>query len=137
MESNKEFIDQILTCKLLSRCGIKDEFAFNVEYVTSQREAVKKIQSLKWQNLCLQVGGDFTEFLSIHHKDKYNKYWNREVQRIKSTYMSEIEDNIDKDWIESQSIQKVVDDVKFQIVKLFMFNYYSEYYKSDFRTMLL
>ena len=33
MEISKEFVKLIMDCELLSRCGIKDDLGFDVEYV--------------------------------------------------------------------------------------------------------
>ena len=63
MEISKEFIKLIMDCELLRRCGEKDDFGFDVEYVNSETKAKKMINSINWENTCLEVSGDFTEFL--------------------------------------------------------------------------
>ncbi len=43
MEISKEFIKLIMDCELLRRCGEKDDFGFDVEYVNSETKAKKMI----------------------------------------------------------------------------------------------
>lgn len=137
MEISSEFIKLIMDCELLSRCGIKDDFGFDVEYVNSEAKARKMISSLKWENTCLEAGGDFTEFLSKNYKELYHKNWNVVVDQIKSEYMSEIKSKVERNWENEKSRQGILDDVQFNIITLFMLNFYSEYYESDFFDKML
>lgn len=137
MEISREFIKLIMDCELLSRCGMKDDFEFDVEYVDLEAKAAKIIKGLKWENTCLEVSGDFTEFLSRNYKELYNKNWNVVVEQIKSEYMTEIKSKVERNWANEKSRQGILDDVQFNIITLFILNFYSEYYKSDFFDKML
>lgn len=132
MEISNEFLKLIMDCDLLSRCGEKDDLGFDVEYVDSETKAKKMINSIKWENTYLEVRGDFTEFLSRNHKDIFNKNWNIVIRQIKSEYMNEIQTKVGINWKDEKTKQRVIDDVKFNILTLFMIDYYSDYYQSEF-----
>ena len=135
MEISKEFLKLIMD--LLSRCGKKDDLGFDVEYVDSETKAKKMINSIKWENMYLEVSGDFTEFLSRNHKDIFNKNWNGVVRQIKSNYMNEIQTKVEMNWKDEKTKQRVIDDVQFNILTLFMLDYYSDYYQSEFFDRML
>lgn len=137
MEISKEFIGIIMECELLGRCGEKDGMEFDVEYVNSEAKAIKLIKGIKWENTCLESRGDFTEFLSRNHRDVFKKNWNVVVDEIKSKYMNEIREKIENKWVDEKSKQYVIDDVQFNVLTLFMLDYYSEYYQSDFYEKML
>lgn len=137
MEISKEFIHLIMDCELLGRCGIKDDLGFDIEYVESETKAEEMINSLKWENTCLEVSGDFTGFLSRNYKELYNKNWNVVVDQVKSEYMSEMNSKVEKNWKNEKSRQSILPDVQFNIITLFMLNFYSECYKSDFYNKML
>ena len=137
MEISKEFLKLIMDCDLLSRCGKKDDLGFDVEYVDSETKAKKMINSIKWENMYLEVSGDFTEFLSRNHKDIFNKNWNGVVRQIKSNYMNEIQTKVEMNWKDEKTKQRVIDDVQFNILTLFMLDYYSDYYQSEFFDRML
>ncbi len=137
MEISIAFIKLIMDCELLCRCGEKDDLGFDVEYVDSEKKAKRMISSVKWENICLEVSGDFTEFLSRNHKDIFNKNWNVVVRQIKSKYMNEIQTKVEMNWKDEKTKQRVIDDVQFNILTLFMIDYYSDYYQSDFFDRML
>ena len=85
----------------------------------------------------LEVSGDFTEFLSRNHKDIFNKNWNGVVRQIKSNYMNEIQTKVEMNWKDEKTKQRVIDDVQFNILTLFMLDYYSDYYQSEFFDRML
>lgn len=132
MINSRDFRNMIMECQLMDKCGKIEDLDFDVEYVNSKDKAIKMINSLEWENLCLDERNDFTGFLYDNYKDLYNKNWNVEVQKIKGEYMNEIQKKIETNWNDKDSEQYVIDDVEFNIISIFMLNVYSEYYKSDF-----
>lgn len=63
MTLEKEFIEQILDCQWLQRCGQIDNLGFDVEYLNNTRDVEKNINATKWENICLDRKGDFTTYL--------------------------------------------------------------------------
>ena len=137
MEISQGFVKQIMDCELLGRCGIKDDFEFDVEYVNSEAKAAKMIKSIKWENTCLEARGDFTEFLCKNYKELYNKNWNVVVRQVKNEYMNEIKVKIERNWKNEKSRQGILDDVSFNSITLFMLDFYSECYQSEFFDKML
>lgn len=103
----------------------------------SKRDVEKNINSIKWENLCLERRGDFTEYLLKNHKAKYNKYWNVEVRMIKEKYISKISEKIGIALQDNDLSIDVLDDIKMNILSIFMLEYYSEYYSSEFYNKML
>ena len=137
MEINNEFIDKVLCCDFLGNCGKVDELKVDIKYVDSEAMANEMICSEEWENIVLEERGKFTSFLSKNHRELFNKYWNQVVEEIKYLYMENIQLRIDNNWNNDRSKQSVADDVIFNIITLFMLDYYSEYYQSEFFDKML
>lgn len=137
MVLEKEFVKKILDCQWLQRCGKTDNLGFDVEYLSSKRDAEKNINATKWENMCLERKGDFTTYLLKNHKDEYNKYWNDEVRMIKEQYISRISEKVNIVLTNSGFSVSILDDIKMNILSIFMLEYYSEYYSSDFYNRML
>lgn len=137
MEIKESFIKKILECEWLRNCGSEFDLGFEVEYIKSRSKAEKLIKSMKWENVCLETGGDFTVFLHKNHKEDYNKYWNEVVIRIKNEYISIISEKIEIAVAEFNDKEAILNDMKFNLITLFMLNFYSEYYSSDFYNKML
>lgn len=136
----REFIEEILNCQWLQRCGEKDSFKFDVEYLDSKSDIEKNINSAKWENLCLDRMGDFTTYLLKKHKAEYNKYWNDEIRIIKKEYISEISEKVNQSLLNkgfNDLAVSILDDIKMNILSIFMLEYYSYYYSSDFYNNML
>ena len=132
----KEFVETILNCQWLQKCGQIDSFGFDVEYL-SKRDVEKNINSTKWENICLDRMGDFTTYLHKNHKAEYNKYWNDEVRMIKEQYISKISEKVNFALTNNDLPVGVLDDIKMNVLSIFMLEYYSEYYSSDFYNKML
>lgn len=132
MEIRKEFIDKMLDCPWLQSCGNKDKLELDVEYLNSWKEAEKKISYSKWENLCIDRHGDLTVFLCLNHGEEYNKYWNEKVGIIKENYISIIEDKINPILLGNILSNKILNNMKWNILSLFMLEFYSEFYTSEF-----
>ncbi|MBP3611326.1 MAG: hypothetical protein J6J42_13440 [Lachnospiraceae bacterium] len=137
MNISKEFIDKILNCPWLQNCGKKDSLEVGAAYLDKTADVRKYIVSLKWENLCLDKQGDFTTYLFKNYRDEFNKYWNETVRMIKKEYMPAISDRINERLLRLGLPGDVLDDMKMNIVSLFMLEYYSEYYSCDFYESIL
>jgi len=137
MEIKESFIKLIMECDWLRNCGRESDLGFEVEYVKSRSKVEKLIKGIKWENVCLETGGDFTEFLHKNHKEDYNRYWNEIVVRVKKEYIIIISEAIEIALVEFKDKDSIMSDIKFNLVTLFMLNFYSEYYSSDFYNKML
>lgn len=133
----KDFINKIINCQWLQMCGIKEDFEYDIEYAKSKKELEKKITSLAWENICLERRGDFTVYLHLNHRTEYDQYWNKEVRIIKSEYMPEIIDKITQALRNKDLSLDILEDMKMNIITLFMLEFYSEYYSSEFFERML
>lgn len=137
MEIKNEFIELIKNCNWFENCGDGFFKGFDVVMITNKNEVVKKINSLKWENTCLEKRGDFTFFLSQNYKEQYNKFWNKEIEDIKRRYMGGVSKKCTAALLKKDLPLDIVNDIKFNVLTLFMLNYYSEYYFSDFFDQML
>ena len=137
MTLEKEFVESILNCQWLQRCGQKDSLGFEVEYLDNKKEVEKNINSVKWENICLDKKGDFTTYLFKNHKAEYNKYWNDEVETIKEQYLSKITEKVNMALTNSGLSVDILDDINMNLLSIFMLEYYSEYYSCDFYNKML
>lgn len=103
MNISEVYMNLIMKCEFLFRCGEAEDLGFDVEYVNSDKKAIKLISSIKWENLCLEEKGKFTEFLSENHKGLFNENWNAVVRQIKAQYMNEIQKKVDRNWKDEKS----------------------------------
>ena len=132
----KEFIETIFNCQWLQRCGQTDNLEFDVEYLKNIRDVERNINSTKWENLCLDRMGDFTTYLLKNHKAEYNKYWNDGVRMIKEQYISKLSEKVNFILTNSDLSVDILDDIKMNILSIFMLEYYAKYYSSDFYTKM-
>lgn len=137
MTLEKEFVESILNCQWLQRCGQIDSLGFEVEYLNNKKVVEKNINSVKWENICLDKKGDFTTYLFKNHKAEYNKYWNDEVETIKEQYLSKITEKVNMALINSGLSVDILDDISMNLLSIFMLEYYSEYYSCDFYNKML
>lgn len=137
MNLSKEFIDNMLNCPWLQMCGQKEKLDFAVEYLNSEEKVQKSINSTKWENLCLDQMGDFTAYLSRNYREEYNKNWNEKVRMIKKEYIPRISNDIERVLLNNKLSFDILDDVKMNILSLFMLEYYSDYYTSEFYNKML
>lgn len=132
MGLNEEFIKKMNTCKWMSRCGEKDDFGFEVEYLDSKKKVKKSINGLKWENTCLDGREDFTEYMCINYKELTGIKWNRIAEEIFNDYVCPIIKQVSEMLADDENKDDIIKDMKFNIMSLYLLNYYSEYYKSEF-----
>ncbi len=131
------FLNRITNCSWLLRCGYRDEFGFSCTYVENTEQLKRKIDSVHWENSCLDKRGDFSSFLCLNHRKEYRE-WNNVANIIKTDYLPEISRKLE-DAIARQGLPDcILGDIKYNVATLFMLNYYSEYYKmTDFWEQML
>lgn len=131
MELKLDFIEKIMNCNWFENCGHQNFDRFEVVYMKNKQEAVERISSMKWERACSEKTGDFTVFLCKNCREQYQK-WNDGVQEIKTVYLGEIVNRVTIGLKEKGLfLDAVLNDVRFNIITLFMLNYYSEYYTMD------
>lgn len=87
--------------------------------------------------MCLNRMGDFTTYLLKNHKAEYNKYWNDEVREIKEQYISKISEKVIFSLKNNDLSVGILDDIKMNLLSIFMLEYYAKYYSSDYYTKML
>lgn len=137
MKLKKEFVDTILNCQWLYRCGRVDNFEFDVQYLISKSDVEKNINGIKWENLCIDRRGDFTTYLFKNHKLEYNKNWNDEVREIKEKYIPMISEKVSIALTNNGMVSNILNGINMNLLSIFMLEYFSEYYSCDFYNKML
>ena len=139
MEINKRLYQSLVDCKWFENCGVMDNctYDFEVYIVKTEKELMKSIQSIAWENTCLEAQGDLSEYLHIYHRKEFDEYWNKEVDIIKETYYPPISDKIEKIIEEKNYPLEIKADLDYTILLILMADYYSEFYESVFFKNLL
>lgn len=139
MEIKKDFLDKLNNCRWLEQCGIKPNniYDFEIEFIDDVKYAVESVNSEQWEDVCLEKQGDLSAYLALHHQNEYNKYWNEEVGIIKERYFPLIIKNVNKAIQEKGLHQDIIEDIKFNLITLFMGNFYSNYYVDEFLENML
>lgn len=137
MELKKEFLDKINSCAWFGNCGDGSFDRFEVVVIKDREKAVKSANSIKWQNFCLDVQNDLTEYLFFNHRESYEKDWNREVIYVKQEYWSKMSDTILAALASKGLPDKVLSHVQTDVLALFMADFYSECYTSGFYEQML
>ena len=135
MEFSSDFINKINNCNFFSRCGEKDTFEFEVEYVKSPKEVKKHINSIKWENTCHEISEDFSNFICMQYINCNE--WNSLVCSVKSEYIEKLCNKVKKMWIDEETSEDIWIDIRCNLIALFMLDYCTEYYKSEFYDQLL
>ena len=62
----------------------------------------------------------------------YNKFWNKQIRSIKTEFLPQIEDKIAIAIRKKGMKESVLKDIKFNLLTLFMLDFYSDYYSDSF-----
>lgn len=132
-------IEELLSCKWLQNCGEQQNmpYDFDFSFQEDSREVIKTINSIEWENVCLEESGNITEYLAVHNKEEYNKNWNQLVKKIKLEVLPQIIDKIQEEIAKKGFPENVIDDIKFNLVTILTSDAYSKYYSSEFCSRLL
>ena len=142
-ERNAEFWETIRRCPWLAHCGEQapDFGDFDVVAALDFYDAWEEIQSLEWENLCLDKGGEFTSYLSRHYPTEYNNGWNPEVIRIKREDMPAIAERIAQGFeakhLPPEALNDVRNDIKFNLITIMMLRFYGDCFVSPFYDQML
>lgn len=135
----EDFLTAINGCQWFKHCGNewKDEIDFKVKRIKTIENASNSISSLKWENLCLKKDGDFTAYLFLNHRDLYCEFWNDMVDRIKKNYLVSLSETMEAKLQDNGLGGYALSNVEYNVLELFMLNYYSDYYKDEFYEKML
>lgn len=113
----KIYDDVIISLKNID--FLKEERATNIPIIQLKtvKDAVKSINSLKWENFVLEKDGDFSAYLFKNHSAIY-KHWNSLAISAKEEIIPEIEARLDNLIADSKLLESMKDQIKFDIVSL-------------------
>lgn len=123
--------DRLLENKWFSNCGNEVNVLFRVKYVSYKEEAISLINSIEWENTCLKKKSDLTSALSNNNIVTARRY-NNTVNEVKRKCINALEKDIETG-CENMGFPRIVkDDIKMNILSLFIYIVYQKYYHDDF-----
>lgn len=134
MEISQKLHSLLLNCDWLKYCGTMDKctYNFDVYVLETQKQALKVIRSIAWENTCLDAQGDLSGYLHLHHNREYNEYWNEEVTIIKENFLPPILEKVKRTIEEKNYSLDIIEDIEYNVLIIMMSNFYSEFYESVF-----
>lgn len=117
MNLNGKVIENMINLDFLSH---SDEIKTEYVLVKNVMAAEKSMNSLKWENLCLDRIGDVSSALSKHHKTAYNS-WNDLVDEAKRTILPLVEKKLDILILEGNLLEEMKDQIKFDIINRILY----------------
>lgn len=113
----KIYDDVIISLKNID--FLKEERATNLPIIQLKtvKDAVKSINSLKWENFVLEKDGDFSAYLFKNHSAIY-KHWNSLAISAKEEIIPQIEAQLENLIAEGKLQASMKDQIKFDIVGL-------------------
>ncbi|MGX7420043.1 hypothetical protein ACWOFR_14690 [Carnobacterium gallinarum] len=93
--------------------------------------AEKSINSLKWENLCLEERGKISGYLAQNNKELFSN-WNHLVNEIKEKIIPCVEKKLDILILKEKLLEEMKDQIKFDIINIILYKSYSEVIHSDF-----
>lgn len=136
MELKKDFLENIKKCKWLSRCGEIDNFAFDVK-ILDKEATLLSINSSKWESIWLEAREDFASYLRKNNNAIYEREWNTHSKKYRAEYVNPLCDILQTKFPNDEKHKTLINLVRSNIIILFMYNLYSDYYKSRFLDEML
>lgn len=139
MEVSVELKNKLLENKWFEYSGAFENCNYSFDYVLvdNEKKAVKSVASREWENLCLEQRGNFTAYLSKEHKKEYREHWNKTVLELKQTFIPLLSEKVKSALAEKKLLEKVWDDVRFNLITILMIDFYSYDFNTEFFDHLL
>ena len=134
MKLNQDVIFQLTEKELLLNIGKNDDGLLKPIVL---KKIEKTINSLKWENICLEEVNNVTGFLAVNHPDEYNLYWNDLVKQIKEEVLPCISKRLDLLIAENIITESIKTSVLFDLINIIMTCSYGDYVQSDFYVNML
>lgn len=135
----EELYEKLMNCNWFEKCGSQDVEYENLNYIWAKnvKDVEKSINSVKWENTCIEEMNGISDYFYINGKQELLNSWNDQAAIIKKLYIPKIEEKI-KQAIEEYSLPEGVHiDVRSNVLIMFIGEFFSEYYHSEFYERLL
>ncbi|MBC6308209.1 hypothetical protein HCJ66_01450 [Listeria sp. FSL L7-1582] len=132
MQLNTEILKAVSEIEYLSH---SNNLGNEYELINDLKSANKSINSLKWENLCLEERGTFTAFLSNNNRDLFRN-WNHLTAEVKEKIIPITEEKLDKLISEGYLLEDMKSQIKFDIVNITLYKSYSSVVRSDFYELM-
>lgn len=131
MELKKNFIDDITNCEWLTKCGKKDIFSFDI-ILLDEENALNSICNPKWERVWMDARDDFTDYLDDTCKELYERVWNKYVKKYREEFANPLSESLKKRYPDNEIYETFIGFVRSNIIFMFMYNLFSDYYKCRF-----
>jgi hypothetical protein len=128
MKIDTKIIEQIKKIEWFCNCGkpLSNAIEFEVNYVTSWKQAKKYYQSNDWEDIRLEAKNELTLYLHDNYPSEY-KMWNKVVRDTKAILEKDVKQKIEV-YRETNSLDnKFVNRVNWDILGFVLEFVYAEY----------
>lgn len=125
------FLDDITNCEWLSRCGKKDSFTFDIKLM-DEENALNSIISPSWERVWMEARDDFSAYLGDNCKEVYEREWNIHTKKYRTEFVNPLCESLKRNYPDDEKYNTVINFVRSNIIFLFMYNLFSDYYSNRF-----
>ncbi len=139
MQINPEVINQLNECTWFSNCGkplVTNQY-LNISFLENKKMIEECIQSIIWENVCLEEIGNITAFLSLNRRNEYRETWNVMTKTIRSEIIPILMPIIENKIEIADLPLSISDDVMFNILNIIMAYSCREIIRNEFFDELL
>lgn len=136
MELKNNFLEDINNCRWLSRCGKKDDFSFDVKFF-DEKDALESITSPRWEKIWKEARDDFSAYLRDNCKEVYESEWNKHTKKYRTEFVNPLCESLKKNYPDNEKYITFINFVRSNIIFLFMYNLFSDYYSNYFFEKML
>lgn len=138
MSGYEKLYEKFMNCNWFEKCGSREEVYENLDYIWAKniKDVDKNINSIKWENTCIEEMNEITAYLDMNCP-QLSILWNEQVKSIKTMYIPEIEEKLKQAVVKYSLPEIVFIDARANVLLIFICDFYSEQYHSEFYERML
>lgn len=138
MHDYEKLYEKFMNCNWFEKCGSREAVYENLDYIWGKNiaDVDKNINSIKWENVCIEEDNEVREDLQINYPE-LRLLRNEQIEIINKKYMPGIMEKIKQAVVEKSLPEGVIKDVQYNVLMIFVCEFYSEQHHSEFFERLL
>lgn len=138
MHNYEELYKKLIDNRWFENCGDKEVVYENLDYIWAKdmKDVEKNVNSIKWENMYIEEMNEITMFLDMNYLE-LSMLWNEQIEMIERKYMVELRKRIREAANKHSLPERVVSQVGYALKIIFICEFYSEQYHSEFYENLL
>lgn len=138
MSDYEKLYEKFMNCNWFEKCGSREEVYENLDYIWAKniKDVDKNINSIKWENTCIEEDNELRAFLQMNYPD-LRCLRNEQIEIINKLYIPGIEEKIKQAVVKYSLPERVFIDARANVLLIFICDFYSEQYHSEFYERML